>query len=101
MLDNDCLDVVDNNPNMLVPWYIMAAYAYYEKDDPILSDSMFDRLAKRLMEHWETIDHYHKEYLNIDMLKAGTYIGEYPSRVEGAVEQVKESYNGKSKRSNK
>ena len=46
-------------------------------------------------------NHYHKEYLNIDMLKAGTYIGEYPSRVEGAVEQVKEIYNGKSKRSNK
>ena len=47
MLDNDCLDVVDNNPNMLVPWYIMAAYAYYEKDDPILQRGLWN-IGKQL-----------------------------------------------------
>jgi hypothetical protein len=91
-LDKDCYDIIDNNINMAVPWYIMAAYSYYVDDEPILSDSAFDRLAKKILSNWEEIDHYHKEYLNKDMLKAGTYLGNYPSRVKDAVEQVKEIY---------
>ena len=35
-LDHQCLDVIDSNINMTVPWYLMAAYAYYVEDDPIL-----------------------------------------------------------------
>jgi hypothetical protein len=96
-LDKDCCDVVDRNINMAVPWYIMAAYAYYVDDEPILSDAGFDRLAKKILSNWEEIDHYHKEYLNEDMLKSGTYLGDYPSRVEGAVQQVKDIYRAKSK----
>ncbi len=33
-----CMDTIESNPNMLVPWYIMAAYAYYVEDDPLLSE---------------------------------------------------------------
>jgi hypothetical protein len=94
-LDNECLDVIDTNPNMMVPWYLMASYAYYEEDAPILSDSMFDKLAKKLIDNWDTIEHQHKERLNLDMLYAGTYIGEYPSRVEGGLQQLREVYYGK------
>jgi len=70
--------------NLLVPYYLMMAYRYYEKDDPIVSDNLFDSTAKKLLSEWENISHYHKEYLNTDMLEAGTYIGEYPSIVSGA-----------------
>lgn len=94
-LDKECLDIIDTNPNMMVPWYLMAAYAYYEQDDPILSDAVFDRLSKRLLENWDTIEHLHKEYLSEDMLRAGTYTGEYPSRVEGGLKSLKEVYYGK------
>ena len=95
MLDLHCLDIIDQNPNMMIPWYLMAAYAYYEQDSPILSDSMFDKLAKKMLDNWDKIEHLHKECLNEDMLKAGTYIGEYPTRVEGGLESLRSIYYGK------
>lgn len=94
-LDKTCTDIVDDNINMSVPWYIMACYAYYVEDSPILSDAQFDRLAKRMLENWNDIEHFHKEHLNEDMLKATTYLGDYPSRVQGAVEEVRKIYLGK------
>lgn len=89
MFDKDCADTVDDNLNMSVPWYLMAAYAYYEEDRPILSDSVFDRLAKKMLEFWDMIDHIHKDCINEDMLKAGTYLGEYPSRVKYALQELR------------
>lgn len=83
------LDVTDKNPNMLVPWYLMAAYAYYVEDDPILSDASFDRMGRKLAEHWKDIDHFHKDHINEDDLKAGTFLGEYPSRVKYGLEEVR------------
>ena len=47
--DQQCMDAIEN-PNMMVPWYLMASYAYYEQDQPILSDGLFDGLAKRMLE---------------------------------------------------
>lgn len=96
-IEKYCIEVISSNKNMLVPWYLMASYAYYEEDDPLISDSLFDKLARRLLESWDEIEHRHKDYLTQDMLKAGTYIGYYPSLVQGAVEQVRYSY-GKRKR---
>lgn len=95
LLDNECLDICDQNINMTVPWYIMAAYAYYVEDDPILSDTMFDSLAKKILKNWDTIEHFHKHHLNEDMLVGGTYLGDYPSRVEGAIKELKNIYFGK------
>jgi len=74
----------------MIPWYIMAAHAYYVEDDPIISDQLFDRLAKRIYNDWESLEHIHKDYLNPDMVRSGTYLGEYPTRVKGAVKQVRE-----------
>lgn len=92
-LDKELCDATDTNVNLMVPWYLMASYAYYVEDDPILSDSTFDRLAKRIMENWEKIEHHHKDKLTLDMLKAGTYIGEYPSRVQGGLESLRGVYH--------
>ena len=91
-LDTLCSETTDTNHNMLVPWYIMASYAYYVEDDPIISDRLFDKMAKTMLDEWETIDHFHKEYLTVDALKAGTYLGEYPSRVKVALGQVRNIY---------
>lgn len=76
--------VIPQRINMLVPWYLMASYRYYEKDDPIVSDRLFDLTAKKILKNWENISHVHKDYLNIDMLEAGTYNGSYPSLAVGA-----------------
>jgi NAD-dependent DNA ligase len=74
--------------NMLVPYYIMMAYRYYECDDPIVSDNLFDSTAKTLLNNWEKITHFHKDFLNTDMLVAGTYSGSYPSRAISACYSV-------------
>jgi len=89
MMDKHCLDLIDNNVNMTVPWYLMAAYAYYVEDDPIISDQLYDRLVLKIIDNWDTIEHRHKELLSLDDLKAGTYLGEYPGMVKGAVESIR------------
>jgi hypothetical protein len=88
-------DTTDKNSNMLVPWYIMAAYAYYEQDNPILEDATFDKCAKTILDCWDKISHNHKHLITKDMLIAGTYIGEYPNMVKGAVNQIRKDFNGR------
>lgn len=89
MFDQYAAEIFAKNINLMVPWYLMAAYAYYEQDAPILSDSFFDDLAKTLLVVWNDVQHRHKQYITVDMLNAGTYIGKYPGIVEGAVEQLR------------
>lgn len=88
-LDKYCSDLTDTNPNLMVPWYLMASYAYYEQDNPILSDAVFDRLGRRLLEMYDKVEHFHKHLITVDDLKAGTYLGEYPSRIKGAIEALR------------
>ena len=92
------LDITGSNINMTVPWYIMAAYAYYKQDNPILEDATFDRLAKKILANWDSIDHRHKEYLTKDMLEGGTYLGKYPPQIEGALSSVRDIYKPKKPR---
>ena len=89
IFDKQCLDHVDDNLNLTVPWYLMAAYAYYVEDRPILSDSQKKRGTKKMLEYWDIIDHFHKDHLNKEMLEAGTYLGEYPTRVKFAVQALR------------
>lgn len=91
-IEKACMETCDDSINMYVPWYLMAAYAYYVEDDPILEDNVFDMLAKRMLNLWDEIEHPHKQHLNKDMLEAGTFIGEYPSRVKGALMDVRNTY---------
>ncbi len=87
--DKVAQDKIDSNINLTVPWYLMAAWAYYEDDDPILSDFYFDNLARKIMTHWDKIEHMHKDFISKDDLEAGTFLGKYPSRVKGAVKTLR------------
>ena len=75
----------------LISRYMMASYAYYVEDEPIMSDSEYDNLCKNLLEHWDTLvipsDHEHKKYLCKDALNSGTgyHIKKYPTIVKKAV----------------
>lgn len=91
LLDKECFDAVDSNPNMLVPWYLMAAYAYYVDDDPIISDASYDALVRNLLAHWDQVEHHHKHILSKEQLEAGTFLGEYPSRVKWAVRNLRDN----------
>jgi len=70
--------------------YLMCAYAYYVEDDPLISDQEFDDLAKFILENYDAIDHPHKGRLTQYDLKAGTFLGKYPSMVIGAVASYRE-----------
>ena len=74
---------------MAVPWYLMSAYAYYKENRPILSDAMFDTLAKRLLERWSDITHWHKNHITLADLDAGTFLGVYPTRISGALTKLR------------
>lgn len=89
LMDKNALDSIDTCMNMLVPWYLMASYAYYVEDNPLLSDGLYDRICKKLLDNFENVEHIHKECCNKDALKAGSFLGEYPSRIKGAVESLR------------
>jgi len=89
ILDDKAEEIISSNKNMMVPWYLMAAYAYYKEDDPILSDAYFDNLAKRMLDVWEEIEHFHKHLITAVDLAAGSYLGDYPERVKGGLEELR------------
>tara|TARA_B100001094_G_scaffold131313_1_gene127142 strand:- start:27720 stop:28022 length:303 start_codon:yes stop_codon:yes gene_type:complete len=78
----------DYSLNRTVPLYLMASYAYYVLDKPILADHSFDSMAKIMLECWDDIEHMHKEYITKDDLRAGTFLGKYPSMAQGAAERL-------------
>lgn len=101
ILEAKSAEIIADNPNMMIPHYIMASYAYYVQDDPIVSDAYYDELAKMILDYWGFINHYHKKYLNEDALKAGSYLGEYPSIIEGAVNEFREIHSRSNTRNRK
>lgn len=91
-LDFECTNHVERNINLSVPWFLMAAYAYYEEDNPILTDARFDKLAKMMYNNWDDIEHHHKEYIDKDALRAGSYVGKYPERTKGGLKYLRSIY---------
>ena len=62
------------------------------QDDPIVEDATFDEVAKILLKNYDKIKHHHKELIRKDSLKAGTYLGVYPTIVKDTVEMVRKKY---------
>ena len=85
----------EQNPNMLVPYYLIHSYLYYEKDEPIITDVEYDLICKTLEEKWDQVKHRHKKLINKSSLNAGTgyYIKKYPEIVKGAAESLKKEMN--------
>ena len=73
------------NKNMLVPYYLMFSYAYYQENESLISDAEYDQICQDLITNWNDITHWHKPLLNLESLKAGTgYDIKYPERVVNA-----------------
>ena len=87
-LDVDVLAIIDKNPNMLVPWYLMSAYGYYVACHTLITDGLFDEMSKRMLAQWDEIDHPHKALISLSDVTAGTYLGEYPLRTISAYHRV-------------
>lgn len=65
-LDVECMRECKKNPNLCVPWFLMACYAYGELSMPILTDECFDHLSTFMSQHWNIITHRHKHTINCD-----------------------------------
>lgn len=77
--------VVLQNISAGVSWYLMAAYAYYELDDPILTDDAFDWLGKTLLKRWPEVSHRHSHMISEDDLRAGSLLRrDFPEIVKDA-----------------
>jgi hypothetical protein len=92
MLDDHAAKLFAKNINMMVPWYLMASYAYYVQDDAIFSDGFFDEMGKTMLAVWNDIEHFHKEHITKGDLEAGTFLGKYPSRVEDGLASLRKAY---------
>ena len=92
MLDDQAAKLFAKNINMMVPWYLMASYAYYVQDDAIFSDGFFDEMGKTMLAVWDDIEHFHKEHITKGDLEAGTFLGKYPSRVEDGLVSLRKAY---------
>jgi hypothetical protein len=54
-----------------------------------LADAFFDNMGKTMLERWDDIDHYHKEYINKGDLEAGTFLRRISYEVEGALNSLR------------
>ena len=57
---------------MLIPYYLMFSYLYYEKDISLIDDAEFDGMCKTLLDKLDTLTHMHKHLIKKESLTAGT-----------------------------
>ena len=65
----------DKNPNMLIPYYLMFSYLYYEKNISLIEDGEFDKMCRTLLEKYDDLEHMHKHLVSKGDLTAGTGYG--------------------------
>ena len=62
----------EQNENMLIPYYLMFSYLYYEKNISLIDDAEFDGMCKTLLDKLDTLTHMHKHLIKKQSLTAGT-----------------------------
>lgn len=98
LFDDECRRYIGTNKNLLVPWWIMAAWAYEVDDEPIISDALFDEIAQQINTHWASITHRHKERLDRSALKSALAInGKWPPMAKGAVQHLRKAHDDRSR----
>ena len=88
VLDGMCNVAMKLAPMSIVPWWLMASYTYYIHDMSLLSDGLYDEMAKSMLARWDEITHMHKHLIQVSDLRAGSLhrlkAGEYPTMTKGA-----------------
>ena len=71
--DQKCLRVSRNNNSAAISWVLMASYAYYIEDDPIISDIVYDGLIRQLGNSFgEWAAQPNATFITMDRIKAGS-----------------------------
>ena len=85
--------VWEKNPNMLVPYYLMFSYLYYEKNISLIEDTEFAKLCQTLLEKYDSVEHMHKHLVSKESLTAGTgYDIVYTNMIKDSAMKLKESW---------
>lgn len=58
--------------NRLYMAYLEHSVRYYELDDPVIDDALYDRLCQALLRHWAGFGHSLKHLTDASALRAGT-----------------------------
>lgn len=67
--DASCAATIAQHPNTAVSWFLMASYAYYVLDRPLLTDAGFDAVCRSLEQNWSRITHRHQKLVGYDPAK--------------------------------
>lgn len=85
----------EKNANMMVPYYLMLSYLYYEKNISLIEDTEFDQLCKNLLEKFDEVKHMHKHLIDKTSLEAGTgYDLKYTNMIKGAAMELSRNEKG-------
>lgn len=93
-MDIEFIHIIDSDINMAVPLYIMALYSYHESDCPIITDSYFDKLSKKVLDNWVKMVHNHKHKIAIERGRL-KFSGEYPRGIYNGIRSFEEAHYGK------
>ena len=81
------------NENMLIPYYLMFSYLYYEKNISLIDDAEFDRMCKTLLDKLDTLTHMHKHLIKKESLTAGTgYDIKYTNLIKDSAERLRNTW---------
>ncbi len=81
----------EQNENMLIPYYLMFSYLYYEKNISLIDDAEFDEMCKTLLDKLDTLTHMHKHLVKKESLTAGTgYDIKYTNLIKDSAIKLKE-----------
>ena len=81
----------EQNENMLIPYYLMFSYLYYEKNISLIDDAEFDGMCKTLLDKLDTLTHMHKHLVKKESLTAGTgYDIKYTNLIKDSAMKLKE-----------
>lgn len=91
-MDGMCRAAIKGAPMSIVPWWLMASYLYYIHDMSMLTDALYDELAKDMLARWGDIKHPHKRLITTDALKAGSLYmlkeDDYPMMTRSAAQHL-------------
>ena len=83
--------VWEENENMLIPYYLMLSYLYYEQNVSLIDDAEFDKLCKTLLEKLDNLNHMHKHLVSKESLTAWTgYDIKYTNLIKDSAIKLKE-----------
>ena len=64
-------------PNLLVPFYLINSYLYYQLDTNVIHDGDYDKICQRLDKDWDLISHPHKSLIKRSDLPMTTCLTNY------------------------